>query len=288
MFDGVHLGHQLLLNTLKEKAEKLKAKPLIITFDNHPKQVLDPNYDIKLLQTKEERLEKLSSLGFDRIVLIHFDKSFSKLSAEDFITILQQKYNPKLILLGYDNQIGNRDSSLDSEYIMDKRKDLIIERMSLCVKVDDIDVSSTKIRNALLKGDIPLANKLLGEDYSFSSTIISGDKIGRELGVPTANLEVFPEKLLPLSGVYFSELLVEGKEKYNSVTSIGIRPTLEKTEKRIEVHILDKNIDLYGKKVKLRLKDFLREEKKFDNLELLKQAINKDVLIAKEYFSKNE
>lgn len=296
MFDGVHIGHQSLISDLKEKAKELNTIPIIITFDNHPQFALKPkNLDtISLLQTNEERFSKLHSLGINDIITIHFTKEFSQIKAEDFIDLLLKKYNPQYLLLGYDNHFGNKSSQdFDKLIIASKEKGLILERSNNCVFNDNIEVSSTQIRKALAAGNIKLANAMLNEDYLISGQVEHGNKIGTKLGYPTANLKIDRHKLLPLFGVYITEVEFNGKT-YNGIVSIGVRPTINKdivTEKktpRVEVNIFDFHEDVYGKNIKLRLKDFIREEIKFDDLSSLKAKIKEDIEKARLYFKENE
>ena len=296
MFDGVHIGHQSLISDLKEKAKELNTNPIIITFDNHPQLALKPKNlsKISLLQTNEERFSKLQTLGINDIITIHFTKEFAQIKAEEFIDLLLKKYNPQYLLSGYDNHFGNKSSQdFDILVIASKEKGLILERSKNCVFYDDIEVSSTQIRKALANGNIKLANAMLNEDYLISGEVEHGNKIGTKIGYPTANIKIDRHKLLPLYGVYITEVEVDEK-KYQGVVSIGVRPTinkdiaLEEIAPSVEVNIFEFYGDLYGKKIKLRLKDFIREEIKFDDLDSLKAKINEDVKNAKLYFKTNE
>lgn len=296
MFDGVHIGHQSLISDLKEKAKELNTNPIIITFDNHPQLALKPKNlsKISLLQTNEERFSKLQTLGINDIITIHFTKEFAQIKAEEFIDLLLKKYNPQYLLSGYDNHFGNKSSQdFDKLVIASKEKGLILERSKNCVFYDDIEVSSTQIRKALANGNIKLANAMLNEEYLISGEVEHGNKIGTKIGYPTANIKIDRHKLLPLYGVYVTEVEVDEK-KYQGVVSIGVRPTinkdiaLEEIAPSVEVNIFEFYGDLYGKKIKLRLKDFIREEIKFDDLDSLKAKINEDVEKAKLYFKTNE
>lgn len=296
MFDGVHIGHQSLISDLKEKAKELNTNPIIITFDNHPQLALKPKNlsKINLLQTNEERFSKLQTLGINDIITIHFTKEFAQFKAEEFIDLLLQKYNPQYLLSGYDNHFGNKSSQdFDKLVIASKEKGLILERSKNCVFYDDIEVSSTQIRKALANGNIKLANAMLNEEYLISGEVEHGNKIGTKIGYPTANIKIYRHKLLPLYGVYITEVEVDEK-KYQGVVSIGVRPTvnkdiaIEEIAPSVEVNIFEFYGDLYGKKIKLRLKDFIREEIKFDDLDSLKAKINEDVEKAKLYFKTNE
>ena len=290
MFDGVHIGHQKLLYNLKEKAKQYNTKPIVITFDKHPQHVIKPElFDkISLLQTNEERFEKLNSFGIENIIIIHFTKEFAKLSAQEFLDILIKKYSPKYFLLGYDNHFGNKSSEEFNQLIIEnKKKGLILERTNDCVIYKDIEVSSTQIRKALAKGEINLANSMLNEEYIISGEVVDGNKIGQTLGFPTANIKVETHKLLPLFGVYLCIVEV-GEKEYSGIVNIGLRPTIKDSPITIEAHILDFKKEIYGEKIKIKLKEFLREEIKFENLEALKTQINLDIEKAHQYFYDNE
>lgn len=296
MFDGVHIGHQSLILDLKQKAKDLNTKPIIITFDNHPQFALKPQHldKLSLLQTNEERFAKLHSLGIEDIISIHFTKEFAQFRAEDFIDMLLKKYNPQYLLLGYDNHIGNKYSGEFEKLVVDfKAYGLRIERSKNCVFYENIEVSSTQIRKALAMGNIRLANSMLNEDYLISGLVEHGNKIGTKLGFPTANLKIDRNKLLPLFGVYIPKVEVNEKN-YQGIVSIGVRPTIdnelhkEGKQPRVEVNIFDFSDNIYGKKIRLRLKDFVREEIKFGDLESLKVKINEDIEKAKQFFKTNE
>lgn len=284
MFDGVHIGHQKLLNILKEKANKLGTKPIIITFDKHPRLVLTEQWGenaIKLLQTSEERFEKLASLGFEKIITIPFTEEFAKKSATEFLELIIDNYSIQYILLGYDNNFGNKSPD-EFENIQKKAKEkgVLIERTNECEYYQDIKVSSTQIRKALEKGDISLAKKMLGGDYIFNGRVIKGNQIGRKIGFPTANVEIDQNKLLPRFGVYTVRVNIDGVF-YNGVLNIGIRPTIENSPIVLEVFIIDYSQDLYNKTIRIHFVDFMRPEKKFDSLEELRKHIALDVELAK-------
>lgn len=289
MFDGVHIGHQKLISILKEKAKEYNTLPILITFDKHPQFVVKPELKnkISLLQTNEERFTKLKSLGIDNIIVIHFTREFAKLSAQEFLDILIEKYSPKYFLLGYDNHFGNKSSDEFNKIIIENReKGLVLERTNDCIMYKDIEVSSTQIRKALSRGNINLANSMLNEEYIISGEVVHGNKIGKTLGFPTANIKVERHKLLPLFGVYLCFVKVNEKE-YPGIVNIGLRPTIKDSPITIEAHILNFEKDIYGEKIKIKLKEFLREEIKFKNLEDLKTGINMDIEKAHEYFKTN-
>lgn len=291
MFDGVHIGHQKLLSILKLKAKEYNTKPIVITFDKHPQLILKSenlNNKLGLLQTNEERFEKLRSLDIEEIITIHFTKEFASLSAREFIKLLAEKYSPQYLLLGYDNHFGNKSSVEFNDLIQySKELGIILERTSDCIFYKDIEVSSTQIRKALSQGNIKLAQAMLNESYVISGKVEQGNKIGRTLGFPTANIKVDKYKLLPLFGVYATEVRIEDKE-YKGITNIGNRPTINGSQVTIEVNIFNYTGDLYGKKIKISLIDFIREEKKFQDLDELKKQIAIDIEKANKIFSINE
>jgi riboflavin kinase / FMN adenylyltransferase len=291
MFDGVHIGHQRLLSILKNKAKEYNTKPIVITFDKHPQLVLKPEYlndKLRLLQTNEERFEKLNSLGIENIITIHFTKEFASLSAKEFIDLLIEKYSPQYLLLGYDNHFGKKTSEeFDKLIAHSKQKGLILERTNDCIFYKDIEVSSTQIRKALAQGNVSLAQAMLNQSYEISGEVEQGNKIGRTLGFPTANIKIDKYKLLPHYGVYATEIKVEDKV-YKGITNIGNRPTIKSSPITVEVNLFDYTGNLYGKRIKLSLKEYIRDEKKFQDLETLKAQIIIDIEKAKQILSTNE
>jgi riboflavin kinase/FMN adenylyltransferase len=279
MFDGVHIGHQKLLNDLILKAKEINAKSVVISFKNHPRLVLEKNSNespVELLQTNEERFAKIEKMGIDYLLLIEFSLDFSHFTPKQFLDILIDKLNPKILFLGYDNHFGNPNNTEFKE-ILEKGyyKTLKIEKDNKAIYHNGIEVSSTEIRKALQKGDISLANSMLNENYSICSKVISGKQIGRTMGFPTANISIPKNKLLPKDGVYAVKVEVEGKI-YNGITNIGFRPTFNGKDKSIETHIFSFVKNIYNKEIKILFFDFLRVEKRFENPLLLKQQIQQD------------
>lgn len=281
MFDGVHCGHRKLLSLLKQKAQERHTEPVIITFSNHPQTILAKQNNkkpISLLQTNQERFKKLCALSFNNIITIPFTTEFARLSAIDFLNTLCAKYNPCYLLLGYDNHFG---SALSDEKNIDTKKALqdkgvVFERTDCCITCNGIEVSSTQIRKALCDGNLSLANDMLGEPYSFEGKVLQGNSIGHTLNFPTANIAAPESKLLPKFGVYESSIEIEGKT-FGAITNIGSHPTIKEGAPVIETYILDFSQNIYGKKVRICLLRFLREEKKFSSLAELKSQIEKDV-----------
>lgn len=288
MFDGVHKGHQALLKELVQEAEREKTCSMVISFDKHPRQVVaDNENEVKILQTDSERIEKLSDSGVDYLVILHFTKEIAKLEASEFLDRVIESINPKTLLLGYDNRFG-RKGSLQFDDILAKGeyKNIKIRRTQDCVWYNDIEISSTQIRKALEKGEVNLANQMLGYAYTIEGKVINGYKIGRTLGFPTANIQLTNNKLLPQDGVYAVECQIDDKT-YKGVLSIGERATFNIEGKSIELHIFFFDSEIYFKEIKIQIKDFLREQQKFSSKEELIEQITKDCENAKNILYNN-
>lgn len=288
MFDGVHKGHQALLKELVQEAEREKTCSMVISFDKHPRQVVaDNENEVKILQTDSERIEKLSDSGVDYLVILHFTKEIAKLEASEFLDRVIESINPKTLLLGYDNRFG-RKGSLQFDDILAKGeyKNIKIRRTQDCVWYNDIEISSTQIRKALEKGEVSLANQMLGYAYTIEGKVINGYKIGRTLGFPTANIQLTNNKLLPQDGVYAVECQIDNKT-YKGVLSIGERATFNIEGKSIELHIFFFDSEIYFKEIKIQIKDFLREQQKFSSKEELIEQITKDCENAKNILYNN-
>lgn len=288
MFDGIHKGHQALLKELVQEAEREKTCSMVISFDKHPRQVVaDNENEVKILQTDSERIEKLSDSGVDYLVILHFTKEIAKLEASEFLDRVIESINPKTLLLGYDNRFG-RKGSLQFDDILAKGeyKNIKIRRTQDCVWYNDIEISSTQIRKALEKGEVNLANQMLGYAYTIEGKVINGYKIGRTLGFPTANIQLTNNKLLPQDGVYAVECQIDDKT-YKGVLSIGERATFNIEGKSIELHIFFFDSEIYFKEIKIQIKDFLREQQKFSSKEELIEQITKDCENAKNILYNN-
>jgi riboflavin kinase / FMN adenylyltransferase len=277
-FDGVHKGHRTIIEHIIQQAKRINGESVIITFEPHPRLVLHPEeHNLKLLTTLEEKIEKISALGVNHLVIYPFTKEFSQMSAKDYVhDFLKNKFNPKIIVIGYNHYFGHhRDGNIELLCKLAPELHYEVEEIPRQL-VDDIEVSSTKIRIALDEGDIERATHLLNSYYSLTGTIASGDKIGRTLGYPTANIVVDDAyKLIPADGVYAAFGYYKNK-KYNAMLSIGNRPTLKGSKHLIEAHLLDFNEQIYGEKLTIELVSKIREQQKFDSLELLKQKIDSD------------
>ncbi len=256
---------------------------MVLTFNPHPKIALfQDNAHLHILSSLEEKVDMFNSLGIDHLIVHPFDKAFSRTSVIGYIKdILIQKLNMKHLVIGYDHHFGkNREGNAENIEELSALYEFSYHRVDP-LKEQDINISSTKIRHALNKGNITLANHYLGYTYGFSSKVIHGDKQGREIGFPTANLTpISSNKLIPSAGVYAVECLFN-KQILQGVMSIGSRPSFKNNEERIEVHLFDFSQDVYGEVLYIKVKQKLRENKKFDSVEDLKKAIESDTIKAK-------
>lgn len=278
-FDGVHLGHQAILKDMVKTAKDIGGETVVITFYPHPRQVLNINAaNLRFITTQEEKLQLLEKSGVDNVIVVNFTKEFSRVSSEDFIRdYIIEHINPVKLVIGYDHHFGNNrmgDFNLLSE--MQNKYNFQVQRIE-AHDVENIAVSSTKIRHSLQQGDIERANALLGYQFSYIGKVVSGNKIGREIGYRTANIEVEREfRLIETSGVYATYVDYEGKE-YKSMTYIGKKPTVNNDEtENIEVHLFDFDGDIYDKEIKVRFVKRVRGEQKFESLDALKKQIQID------------
>jgi riboflavin kinase/FMN adenylyltransferase len=286
-FDGVHIGHQKILNHLNKLAVKENLTSTVLTLFPHPRMVLKKDDSIKLLNTIEERIEIIKSYGIENVIVKEFTKEFSALSAEDYVkTILVNELNTKQIVIGYDHHFGkNRTANINDLKKFSETYNFKVEEIP-AQDIEDVTVSSTKIRKALNLGDIGTANAYLGYNFFISGRVIKGKGIGRTLDFPTANIYVKESyKLIPSDGVYVVKSKIEGSTIYGMM-NIGTNPTLDGKLRSIEVHFFEYNRDLYEKDLKIEFLHWLRNEKKFENLEALKNQLNKDMANALAYINK--
>ena len=276
-FDGVHLGHQKVLERLTKEAKNNNLKSTVLTFFPHPRTVLNPNKPLKLINSVNERTDLLSKSKIDNLIIHPFDKSFSELDPEKYVLeILVTKLKAKIILIGYDHKFGkNRTADInDLKMYGEKYGFKVIEIKA--EEISNIAISSTKIRKAISEGDISTAKEYLGYDVSLSGKIVHGKSIGRTIGFPTANVEVSEGyKLLPKNGVYLIESIINKKQVFGMM-NIGVKPTLIESSKTIEINFFDFEGDLYDKNIRVDIKQFIRDEVRFESLELLKSQIQKD------------
>ncbi|AFL86066.1 riboflavin kinase/FMN adenylyltransferase [Belliella baltica DSM 15883] len=277
-FDGVHLGHQKILKRIRNLADELNGETVLITFWPHPRLVLYPKeHNLMLLSTFEEKAKLLRESGIDHLVSIPFTKEFSELSSEEFIQkILIGKIQTRKLVIGYDHRFGkNREGSF--EYLKEHIDQYPFELEEISREdVDDVGVSSTKIRQALQEGKVDIANGYLGRPYEINGIIIKGQQLGRSIGFPTANIHIPNDyKLIPCDGAYAVRVNVEG-DQYNGMLNIGNRPTVNGNSRSIEVNLFDFEGDLYDKRVCVQIREYLRPETKFEGLEQLKQQLKAD------------
>ena len=277
-FDGIHLGHKEIIEAVVQKATEFGGRSLLITFSPHPRKVIPGGNKIKLLSTLSEKKKIIKTFGMDNLLIIQFTKEFSQQTPEEFVDkYLINGIGVKEIVIGYDHHFGKGRGG-DIEILKKKGEEIGFGVTAVPeYKIDDIIVSSTKIRKALIAGDIVNANKMLGRFYSFEGVVVPGDKRGRELGFPTANLLVENEdKLLPATGIYAAECIVEEK-KHNALLSIGSRPTFHEAGEIIpEVYIIDFNNQIYKQTVRVNVVDRIRGEEKFSSAEELVKQMKKD------------
>ena len=276
-FDGVHIGHQKIIERLITNAKKSDCESLILTFFPHPRMVLQDEAEIKLLNTITERATLLEKSGLDNLIIHPFDKEFSRLSAEEFVkNVLVDQFNIKKIVIGHDHRFGrNRTANIDDLIAFGIEYNFEVEQISV-QEIKDAAVSSTKIRNALEESNINLANIFLGYNYFLTGVVQKGKQLGRTIGFPTANLKI-PEnyKLIPKKGVYVVQSTLKNKKIFGMM-NIGFNPTVGGEALSIEVHFLDFNDYLYDKEIQISLLKFLRPETKFDSISSLKNQLEKD------------
>lgn len=278
-FDGVHLGHQAILKGMVNTAKEIGGETVVITFYPHPRQVLNiDSSNLRFITTQEEKIRLLESLGIDNLIIVNFTKEFSRVTSDSFIKdYIIDKISPVKFVIGYDHHFGkNRMGDFDLLYDLGMRYRFKVQRIP-AQDVQNIAVSSTKIRHSLEQGDVEHANALLGYQFSYKGKVISGEQLGREIGYRTANLDVSNEyRLIKSSGVYASYVDYEDKV-YKAMTYIGRKPTVNDEDiENIEVHILDFEGDLYGKEIKVRFVSKVRDEQKFENIEALRNQIEED------------
>jgi riboflavin kinase / FMN adenylyltransferase len=283
VFDGVHLGHQSVISTSTSHARSANGTPVVITFDPHPLKVLRPQKAPHLLTATQHKIALIRDLGVEHLLVIPFDKNFAATPPENFIKQLVMDSNPLgEICVGHEWSFGkDRRGNLDLLKKLGAQFDFHVIAIPP-VKVDGTVVSSTAIRRAVEKGDLATAATMLGRDYTILGTVVSGSKIGKKLGYPTANLSAHSEQFPP-NGVYFAEATLDGA-LYPGVVNLGYRPTVSsgKPERVLEIYLLDFDRDIYGKDVEVRFIRYLRPEQKFDSLEALIRQIERDVRQARE------
>jgi riboflavin kinase/FMN adenylyltransferase len=286
-FDGVHIGHQKILKQVVTLAKKQGYKPVVLTLFPHPRMVLQKDDSIKLLNTIDERIGILKSLGIEAVIVKEFTKAFANLSAQDYVkNILVDELNTKQIVIGYDHHFGkNRSANIKDLKIFAKHYDFKVEEIS-AQDLKDVTVSSTKIRNALDKGEVSLANSFLGYNYFITGTVIKGKGLGRTIEFPTANIYIKESyKLIPNNGVYVVQSQIKNKTIFGMM-NIGTNPTVDGKTRSIEVHFFNFKKDIYNTELKIEFLKRLRSEQKFKSLEVLKIQLKKDKVSALDYINR--
>ncbi len=284
-FDGVHLGHQKIISRLLNNTQNKHLESVVLTFSQHPRSVLQVESNIKLLNTNAEKIALLEKKGIDNLIIHPFDASFSELTGEDFVkNILVDQLNIKKIIIGYDHRFGkNRASDIHDLIYFGKKYHFDVEQIS-AKEIDEISISSTKIRKAIQDGNIKLANQYLGYNYLFAGNVIRGQQLGRTIGFPTANISIEnTQKIIPKNGVYIVEGSWQGK-KHQGMMNIGTKPTVDGKNTTIEVHFFNLNEDLYNLEITISVCEFIRAEVKFNSIEELKRQLQQDKIISLDYF----
>lgn len=280
-FDGVHIGHQKIIERLIQVGKTKDLEPTILTFFPHPRMVLQKDANIKLINTIAEKETILKDFGLENLVVKKFTQEFSRLTAEDFVaTILVNQLKAKHIIIGYDHHFGrNRSANIDDLITFGKHYGFEVEAIS-AQDIDEVAVSSTKIRKALAQGDIATANRFLGYAFFLTGTVVKGKGLGRTLSFPTANLHIEEAyKLIPKQGVYIVKSIINGVRIFGMM-NIGNNPTVNGIEETVEVHFFNFDASLYGKPLKVELLHRLRDEHKFNSVDALKQQLQRDQMNA--------
>ena len=283
-FDGVHLGHQKILHQITTSAQELNCESLVLTFFPHPRIVLQEGTEMKQLNSLDEKIQLLNNLGIDNLVVHPFDKDFSRLTAEQFVkNVLVDVFKIRKIIIGHDHRFGrNRTASIDDLISFGEIYGFEVEQISV-QEINAVSISSTKIRNALLEGNVELASNYLGYNYSLTGIVYKGKQLVRTIGFPTANITIQETyKLIPLNGVYIVKSILENKVVYGMM-NIGTRPTVDGTTQTIEVNFFDFDQDLYTIKITVWLLKRIRSEQKFESVEALKNQLCLDKITSQDY-----
>lgn len=282
-FDGVHLGHRFLIDYVIETAKKSKMQSMVVTFSEHPRKVLHTDFQPEILTTKDEKLRLLKGTGIDEITMLDFTKELSQMPAKDFMQLLYDTYEVRVLVVGYDHRFGCGRAEVFDDY--HKYGDEMGMRVIKCPhfklpkgSTTAYSISSTSIRKALTAGKVKTATDLLGHRFILSGEVVHGFHNGTDLGYPTANIQVEAGKLVPMEGVYLVNIIDDStKKKTYGMLNIGSRPTMDNGgQQSIEAHIFDCNTDLYGNRLEVELIEFLRKEKKFDDIDSLKAQLKSD------------
>lgn len=283
-FDGVHKGHKSILEKVLLSSRSTNCESLVLTFFPHPRMVLQQNTDIKLLNTIKEKALLLERYGIDNLIIHPFDHAFSRLTAEEFVKeILVNQLNISKIIIGHDHRFGrNRTATIDDLILYGNEYGFEVEQIS-ALEINEVSVSSTKIRNALNEGHLETANRFLGYPYFITGIVIQGRQLGRTIGYPTANISIPEEyKLIPIGGVYVVSSNIDGNKIFGMM-NIGTNPTVGENVQTIEVNFFDFNSDLYGKELQINIHYRMRNEVKFPSVDALKEQLSLDKHTALQY-----
>ncbi len=288
-FDGVHIGHQKIIEKIKAEAKKIHGETVLFTFFPHPRLVLNPNDNsLRMIQTLEEKKKVLEDLGLDHLIIFPFTKEFSQVNAQDFIkNYLVDKLKLKVIVVGYDHRFGKgREGNI--ELLKQYSEEFNYKVIEIpAQEIDEVNVSSTRIRKAILTGDIETANTYLSDSFKLSGKVLKGQQLGRTIGCPTANLEVVDAlKVIPAIGVYVVKVFLEDGQSFRGMMSIGQNPTVtDSTSIKLEVNLFDFEGDLYGQQITVQFLKYMRSEIKFDSVEQLKQQLDEDRKASLDFFA---
>ncbi|MCE6990105.1 bifunctional riboflavin kinase/FAD synthetase [Dyadobacter sp. CY323] len=286
-FDGVHLGHKKILSRLIEISEQSGGESVVLTFWPHPRMVVsEDSQDLQLLSTIDEKIELFAELGIKHLAIVPFTRAFSELSSDEFIQqILLDRIGTKKLVIGYDHRFGrNREGSFEFLQNNGPKYGFEVEEIPRA-DIENMAISSSRIRKSLVTGHIQEANELLGRSYTLSGTVVKGKQLGRTIGFPTANLHLHESyKLVPMNGVYII-YATHQENRYKGMLNIGVRPTVDGTTRTIEAHLFDFDQEIYGEDLKLELVSYLRPEQRFDGLDMLVKQINLDKANTLSYFA---
>ena len=277
-FDGVHRGHQFMIDSLTTMAHAQGRQSLVITFDRHPRQVVHADYVPQLITTTDEKLQLLHATAADRIEVLHFDAQMAQLSAYEFMRqVLHEKYGVAMLLTGYDNRFGHNRAESFADYVRYGEEMGMKVLQNTPIDIDGLRVSSSLIRRLIVEGNITEANNCMGHPYSITGCVAHGFQEGRRIGFPTANIvPESAEKLVPGNGVYATRVSVEGGEWMPAMLNIGTNPTFQRQQTTIEAHIIGFEGDIYGRKVRVEFGRKLRDEQRFESVEALQKQLEAD------------
>ena len=288
-FDGVHVGHQKIIERLNEEAQKIGGESVLFTFYPHPRMVLYPDsHGLKLIQTQVEKLDKLRRRGLDNLIVYPFTRDFSRLTAIEFVRdYLVNELEVKKLVIGYDHHFG-KNSEGNIDFLKDVSETYGFEVIEISAQdIDEVNVSSTKIRNSIMNGEMSKAAMYLGESFELNGRVIRGKSVGKDIGYPTANIDIETElKLVPANGVYAVNVLVPKYGIFEGMMNIGFNPTIENSDNlSIEVHLFDFKKDIYNEYVTVQFLSRVRDEKKFGSIDQLKDQLHEDEMHIRNFFA---